>query len=50
VEIRRAPRPEAARYTETRTYERGDTIELAALPGVIVAVGELLPQRIPKTA
>ena len=50
VEVRRAPRPETAQYTEIRVHERGDTIELTALPGVVVAVGELLPQRAPETA
>jgi Uma2 family endonuclease len=50
VEIRRAPRAETAEYTEVFIHLEGDAIELAALPGVIVAVGELLPQRGPKMA
>jgi Uma2 family endonuclease len=50
VEIRRAPRPESARYTEIRVHEGGETVELAALPGVTVALGDLLPQLVRPTA
>jgi Uma2 family endonuclease len=43
VEIRRGPDAEARRYATTAIARRGDVIELLALPGVRVAVDDLLP-------
>ena len=43
VEIRRRPEPEARRYASTAIARRGERIELTALPGVTVAVDDLMP-------
>jgi Uma2 family endonuclease len=43
VEIRRDPEPAARRYASVTIARRGDTIELGVLPGVRVAVDDLLP-------
>jgi len=45
VEILRAPDRKAARYGETRVVGPGERLELAALPGAVVAVEDLLPRR-----
>ena len=45
VEALRAPTPEAGRYGDMRLAGRGDTIELVSLPGAVVAVNDLLPDR-----
>jgi hypothetical protein len=37
------PEPDRARYRETRTCGRSERVELAALPGAVVALEELLP-------
>ena len=42
-EIRRRPEPEARRYASTAIARRGERIELTALPGVTVAVNDLMP-------
>lgn len=43
VEVRRDPEPAARRYTSIAIARRGERIELVALPGVSVAVDDLLP-------
>ena len=43
VEIRREPEPDARRYASVRVARRGERIELVGLPGVSVAVDDLLP-------
>ncbi len=43
LEVLRAPLPEQGSYAERTVRRRGERIELAALPGVIVAVDDLLP-------
>lgn len=43
VEVFRSPQPEARRYATKRVAHRGDRVELAALPGVSLAVNDLLP-------
>jgi Uma2 family endonuclease len=43
LEVMRDPDRERARHREVRTLGAGDRIELAALPGAVVAVGDLLP-------
>ena len=43
VEVMHDPEPEQARYGEVRTCGRGERLELAALPGAVVALAELLP-------
>jgi Uma2 family endonuclease len=43
VEVMRDPDRERARYGELRTCGRGERLELAALPGAVVALAELLP-------
>jgi len=43
LEVRREPEREQARYRELRTLRPGERVELAALPGAVVAVAELLP-------
>jgi Uma2 family endonuclease len=45
VEVRRVPRPQTAEYSDVRTYVAGHTVALAALPGIVVAIDELLPRR-----
>jgi Uma2 family endonuclease len=45
VEIFRDPVPAQRRYRTTRLARRGERIALAALAGVSVAVGDLLPSR-----
>src|SRR5881296_2216205 len=44
VEVSRAPERAARRYTETRVAQRGERLELVALPGTSVAVDDLLPE------
>jgi Uma2 family endonuclease len=43
VEVRRKPEPDARRYASLTIVRRGQRIELAGLPGVSVAVDDLLP-------
>jgi hypothetical protein len=43
VEAHRAPDRSARAYGERRVARRGERIEIAALPGAVVAVDELLP-------
>lgn len=43
LEVSRNPVPGERRYAENVLAFRGDTLELTALPGVRVAVGDLLP-------
>jgi Uma2 family endonuclease len=43
VEVMRGPESERARYGEVRICERGERIELVALPAAVVALEELLP-------
>jgi Uma2 family endonuclease len=43
VEVRREPEPDARRYGSVRIARRGERIELVGLPGVSVAVDDLLP-------
>jgi Uma2 family endonuclease len=43
VEIRRGPDAESRRYATTTIARRGDVIEPLALPGIRVAVDDLLP-------
>jgi Uma2 family endonuclease len=43
VEIRRQPEPAARRYASTAIARRGERIALAALPGVTIAIDDLLP-------
>jgi len=45
VEVFRAPEPEARRYRSSRLAQRGDALDLVALPDARVAVGDLLPPR-----
>ena len=45
VEIFRDPAPARRRYRTTRLARRGERIELSALPGVSIAVNDLLPSR-----
>ncbi len=45
VEVRRDPDPAGRRYASVSIAHRGDTLELAALPGVRISVGDLLPTR-----
>ena len=40
IEVSRQPTPEG--YADVRLYRRGDTLTIQALPGVQLAVGELL--------
>lgn len=44
VEVMRGPDPATALYRDTQIANSGEMLELAALPGVRVAVAELLPQ------
>jgi Uma2 family endonuclease len=46
LESMRDPDPATALYRAIRTCRRGERIELAALPGAVVAVEELLPRAI----
>jgi len=39
------PEPDNAVYRDVRSHRAGDTIELAAAPGVQVAEAELIPPR-----
>jgi hypothetical protein len=41
LEVYRDPRPDGT-YQETRVLNRGQSAEVAALPGVVVAVDEVL--------
>jgi Uma2 family endonuclease len=43
VEVRRRPEPEARGYAGITIARRGERIELVALPGVSLAVDDLLP-------
>jgi Uma2 family endonuclease len=43
VEVMRNPDPAQARYHEARTIRTGERLVLAAIPGAVVAVDELLP-------
>jgi Uma2 family endonuclease len=43
VEIRRKPDPKLRRYRSVAVARRGETIAMSALPGVDVAVDDLLP-------
>jgi Uma2 family endonuclease len=43
IEVRRAPERAARRYARITVARRGDILELAALPGVQLAVDDLLP-------
>ena len=43
VEVRREPEPDARRYASVKIARRGERIELVGLPGVSVAVDDLLP-------
>jgi Uma2 family endonuclease len=43
VEVRRSPEARARRYRSVAVARRGETIDIAALPGVRVAVDDLLP-------
>jgi Uma2 family endonuclease len=45
VEVLRAPAPETRTYTSVSLVGRGARLELVALPGVAVAVADLLPER-----
>jgi Uma2 family endonuclease len=45
LEVMRDPDPATAVYRDVRTHPAGATIELAAMPGVHVAVAELIPPR-----
>jgi len=45
LEVMRDPEPARARYRDVRTLRGGARVELAALPGVVVAVADLLPGR-----
>ena len=45
VEVLRAPDPQARSYGERRVARRGERLDLGALPGVSVAVDDLLPSR-----
>jgi len=46
VEVRRNPEPEERRYGNVMIVHRGQRIELVGLPGVSVAVDDLLPSRV----
>jgi Uma2 family endonuclease len=43
IEVMRDPDRAQARYRDARTLRGGESIELAALPGAVVAVADLLP-------
>jgi Uma2 family endonuclease len=43
LEVHREPHRDRRLYGETTMYERGDHVELLALPGARVAVAELMP-------
>jgi Uma2 family endonuclease len=45
LEVMRDPDPARARYREVRTPRGDERVELVALPGVFVAVADLLPGR-----
>jgi Uma2 family endonuclease len=47
IEVRRTPEPEGRRYVVTAIARRGETIEIAALPGVSIGVDDLLPTPAP---
>lgn len=47
VEVFRTPEPAARRYAEVRVANRQERLDLVALPGTRVAVGDLLPGRRP---
>jgi Uma2 family endonuclease len=41
LEVYRGPRPDGT-YQETRVLKRGQSTDIAALPGVVIAVDEVL--------
>jgi Uma2 family endonuclease len=43
VEVLRDPETAAARYRDVRVCQRGERLELVALPGAVVATADLLP-------
>src|SRR5262245_61330386 len=43
IEVRRDPEPRSRRYRNVAVRRRGESIEPAALPGVHIAVADLLP-------
>ncbi len=45
LEVLRDPDPPRAHYRDVRTLRGGEGVELATLPGVVVAVADLLPSR-----
>jgi Uma2 family endonuclease len=45
LEVRRDPDPPRAHYRDVRTLRGGERVELATLPGVVVAIADLLPSR-----
>lgn len=45
VEVHRRPIPAERRYGESRIAHPGDTLDVAALPAVAIAVAEILPAR-----
>ncbi len=45
VEVFRAPESAASRYATTLIAHRGERLDIVALPGASVAVGDLLPGR-----
>jgi len=45
LEVMRDPDPATAVYRDLRSHRAGDRIELAAVPGVQVAVADLIPPR-----
>lgn len=46
VEVRRRPDPTTRTYTDVAVARRGESIAMAALPGVRIAVDDLLPSRL----
>lgn len=44
LEVMRDPEPAAGVYREVRELRAGDTIEIAALPGAMIHVADLLPR------
>lgn len=46
LEVRRDPDPVGRRYRSVRQLRRGDLVEPLGLPGVTIAVGDLLPSTV----